>query len=675
MRKYALLFVILAAATGFAQAPAPPDAQSDFPTVDKAANPCADFFQYSCGTWLRNTEIPADQAAWGTFSALHERNLDLLRGILDKASADDPGRNAVDQKIGDYYSSCMDETTVNAKGIEPIHPELDRIAAVHNKTELIDAMARASLHGAGAVFGFYSAADLHNADMVIANIDQGGLSLPDRDYYIKTDPKTAAIRDRYVEYITQAFTLAGQSSAQAAQSAQTVLRIETALAKAAMDRTLRRDPKVRDHKMSRQQAVALAPNLLLDRYFTAAEAPSFSQMNVGNPDFFQQINGLLESESLDAWKTYLSWHVLEQAAPWLSQPFVDADFKMQQALTGQAQIQARWKRCVNSTDRALGEALGQRYVDQNFPPDSKQRMLKMVDALEKALAEDIRTLPWMSEETKKQAEVKLAAITNKIGYPDKWRDYSSLKIVRGDLLGNFERANLFETRRNLAKIGLPPDRQEWHMTPPTVNAYYNPPQNEIVFPAGILQPPFFDKNADDAVNFGGIGLVIGYELTHGFDDQGRKYDAHGNLNDWWTAEDGKKFEERVSCVADEYTGFIAVDDLHLNGRLTLGENTADNGGARVALMALQHMIADDPQGREAQTIDGYTPAQRFFLGFGQVWCEKQRPELTRMRVATDGHSPAKYRVDGVVQNMPEFENAWSCKSGQAMVSASACRVW
>jgi predicted metalloendopeptidase len=302
-------------------------------------------------------------------------------------------------------------------------------------------------------------------------------------------------------------------------------------------------------------------------------------------------------------------------------------------------------------------------------------MLKMVDALEKALAEDIRTLPWMSEETKKQAEVKLAAITNKIGYPDKWRDYSSLKIVRGDLLGNFERANLFETRRNLAKIGLPPDRQEWHMTPPTVNAYYNPPQNEIVFPAGILQPPFFDKNADDAVNFGGIGLVIGHELTHGFDDQGRKYDPHGNLNDWWTAEDGKKFEERASCVADEYTGFIAVDDLHLNGRLTLGENTADNGGARVALMALQHMIADDPHGREAQTIDGYTPEQRFFLGFGQVWCEKQRPELTRMRVATDGHSPAKYRVDGVVQNMPEFEKAWSCKSGQAMVSASACRVW
>jgi putative endopeptidase len=644
-------------------------------TIDKTLDPCVDFYQYACGNWLKTAEIPADQPRWGSFSELHERNLAILRGILEKVSADTPGRDAIDQKIGDYYSSCMDEKTVDAKGIDPLKPELDRIAAVKDKAGLIDAIAHVHLIGPNPLFSFHSAPDLHNADQVIAVIDQGGLSLPDRDYYIKDTPDKVEARKHYVEYVTRVFTLAGQSAQQAADDAQTVLRIETVLAKDSMDRTSRRDPKNRDHKMTRDDAVALASNFELNRFFAASDTPTFSELNVGNPEFFKQVNGLLESESLDAWKTYVSWHLLNGAAPWLSKPFVDANFDMRKALTGQPENQARWKRCVNATDDGLGEALGQRYVELTFGAEGKQRMLKMVDMLETSLDQDIQGLTWMSPDTKKQAKVKLEAIRNKIGYPEVYRDYASLTVKRDDLLGNFQRANEFEARRDINKIGKPLDRKEWGMTPPTVNAYYSGSYNEIVFPAGILQPPFFDKKADDAVNFGAIGLVIGHELTHGFDDQGRKYDPQGNLRDWWTEADGKEFEKRVSCVADEYGGFTAVDDMKLNGRLTLGENTADNGGARIALMALENMIASHPKGAEAQTIDGYTPEQRFFLGFGRVWCEKQRPEYARMRVSTDPHSPGKYRVDGVVENMPEFQKAWNCKAGQPMVSANACHVW
>jgi predicted metalloendopeptidase len=442
-----------------------------------------------------------------------------------------------------------------------------------------------------------------------------------------------------------------------------------------MDRTARRDPRNRDHKMTRDEAVGLAPNFYLNRYFAAAGTPGFSSLNVTNPDFFKQANGVLESESLDALRIYVSWHLIDNSAPWLSKPFVDANFKMQQVLTGQSENKPRWKRCVSSTDNALGEALGQRYVDVTFGVDGKQRMLKMVNALETSLDQDIRDLPWMTEETKKQAKVKLDAIRNKIGYPEVWRDYSSLQIVRGDLLGNFLRANEFEAHRQVAKIGKPLDRNEWQMTPPTVNAYYSSARNEIVFPAGILQPPFFDKQADDALNFGGIGVVIGHELTHGFDDQGRKFDPEGNLRDWWTAQDGSEFEKRASCIADEYSSFVAVDDLTLNGKLTLGENTADNGGARIALMALGRMIADDKTGNKGQAVDGYTPEQRFFIGYGRSWCGKRRPESSRMLVSVDPHSPNKYRVDGVVQNMPEFQKAWGCKAGQPMVRENACRVW
>jgi len=672
MRNYLLLFCIpLLALASFAQT-APKASDSILDTIDKSLDPCNDFYQYSCGTWLKNTEIPGDQSRWGSFSELAERNRAILRGILEKASADKPGRDAIDQKIGDFYDACMDEKAVDAKGAVPLKPELERISAVKDKAALLEVIAHDHLMGANTLFDFGSDADLHNASMDIAYIDQSGLTLPDRDYYLKDDPHNLELRKSLVDYATALFKLNGQSDAQAAESAQTVLRIETALAKASMDRTMRRDPKNLDHKMGRDAFAAMASNFSLDRYFTAVGAPSFTDLNVVNPDFFKDVNAVVASESLDSLKTYASLHVMTVAAPWLSKPFVDANFEYRKALTGQKIIQPRWKRCVAATDNALGEALGQRYVELTFGADGKARMLKMVAALEKSLGEDIQGLDWMSDTTKVEAQKKLVAITNKIGYPDKWRDYTSLTIVRGDLLGNLERANEFESKRQVAKIGKPVDRMEWGMTPPTVNAYYNPSLNEIVFPAGILQPPFFDKNMDDAVNFGGIGLVIGHELTHGFDDEGRQFDPQGNLRDWWTAEDGKKFDERASCIANEYGNFVSIDDLKLNGKLTLGENTADNGGARVSLAALKATMSPADAARK---IDGYTPEQRYFLGFGRVWCEKRRPEIARMSVKTDPHSPGKFRVDGVVQNMPEFEQAWSCKAGQPMVSANACRVW
>lgn len=678
--RLVLAFLVVIPALGFAQSSssAKPAPGFSIDNLDKSLDPCVDFYQYACGNWLKQSEIPADQSSWGSFNELHERNLEIEHGILEKAATGGAGRNPIDQKIGDLYGSCMDEKAVDSKGILALKSELDRINAVPDKQALIVEIAHMHRIGINPLFNFYANSDMHNADQVIAYIDQGGLTLPDRDYYLKDTGKNKDIRQALASYMNEIFTLAATdlgTSAEDSQPADTVLRVETELAKAQMDRTARRDPKNRDHKMSREEAVALGPNFYLDRYFQEVNAPAFKELNVTNPDFFKQINGVLESESLESLKTYVRWHLLHTAAPWLSEPYVDANFKFQQALTGQKVIQARWKRCVNLVDRELGEALGQRYVEVAFPPESKTRMLKMVQLLEKSLDQDIQNLSWMSDDTKKQAQIKLKGIDNKIGYPAVWRDYSSVVIKPVDLLGNVERANEFEATRQVNKIDKPLDRNEWGMTPPTVNAYYNPSFNEIVFPAGILQPPFFDPKMDDAVNFGGIGLVIGHELTHGFDDQGRKFDPQGNYHDWWTKQDGEEFEKRVSCVADEYSNFVAVDDLKLNGRLTLGENTADNGGARIALAALEHLITEDKTGKPVRKIDGYTPEQRFFLGFGRVWCEKRRPETSRMRVLTDPHSPGKYRVDGTVENMPEFQKAWSCKAGQPMVAENACHVW
>jgi len=664
-----LLAVLASAQTSQPQ----PSARFSIDNIDKSVDPCADFYQYACGNWLKTKEIPGDRPSWDSFSEVEEQNLAVLRDILETAEKGGAGRDVVEQKIGDYYGACMDENAVEGKGISPIKPELDRIAAAKSKQDLIDAVAQIHLIGPTPLFNFYSSPDLHNANMVIAYIDQGGLSLPDRNYYLKDEAKMVALRKALTEYATTLFTLSGQSPEKAAASAETVLSIETALAKASMDRTLRRDPKNRDHKMGRDAALALAPNFYLARYFKDLGTPAFSDLNVSNPEFFKEVNGVIESEPLDSLKTYVQWHMVSGSAKWLPKAYVDARFKFRQALTGQSEDQPRWKKCVEATDEALGEALGQKYVDRTFGADGKQRMLTMVDSLEKALDQDIAGLPWMTDATKQQAKVKLEAIRNKIGYPDVWRDYSKLQVTQGDLMGNFLRANEFESRRQIAKIDKPVDKKEWQMTPPTVNAYYSGSMNEIVFPAGILQPPFFDKSMDENVNFGSIGAVIGHELTHGFDDQGRKFDPQGNLRDWWTEQDGKEFEKRASCVADEYSNFVAVDDLKLNGKLTLGENTADNGGARIALMALENMIQQS--GKKPEEIDGYTPEQRYFLGFARVWCEKRKPEFSRMLVNVDPHSPGRFRTNGVLENMPEFQKAWGCKAGQPMVSPNMCRVW
>ena len=600
----------------------------------------------------------------------------MLRGVLEKASANDPSRSPVMQKIGDYYQSCMDEQTVNNRGAEPLSGDLQRIAAIDSRGQLIDVISYLQKKDVTVVFAFSSQPDMHNASMEMAGIRQGGLGLPDRDYYVKEDAKSQETREKYVAHVARMLVLLGDDEATAKKEASSVMDIETRLAKASLERVKMRDPKNRDHKMKVSELAALAPDFDFPKFFAASGGPSFTEVNVVPPDFFQQVNTLLASTPLGDWKAYLRWHTVHASADVLSDAFVNEDFAFfGHYLSGQQELQPRWKRCVSLTDDLLGEALGQPYVTETFGKEGKDRMLEMVNALEKALGADIQDLPWMSPDTKKQAEVKLKAITNKIGYPDKWRDYSSIDIVRGDLVGNTQRANAFEVARERNKIGKPVDKGEWEMSPPTVNAYYQAAQNDINFPAGILQPPFFDQSQDDAVNFGGIGVVIGHELTHGFDDQGSKFDADGNLRNWWTDKDREEFEKRTGCVADEYSSFVAVDDVHLNGRLTLGENTADNGGVRVALAALANQRAGKPDSKENQVIEGFTPEQRFFLGYAQIWCENTTPEAARLRATVDPHSPGRYRVRGALQNDPDFARAFKCKASQPMVSANACRVW
>jgi putative endopeptidase len=640
--------------------------------MDLTATPCVDFYQYACGTWMANNPIPADQPTWGTFNTLADRNRAVLRGILDKASVNDPKRSAVEQKIGDYYASCMDEAAIEKLGSKPLDPELQRIGAMASKEDVLAELIRLHHTGVHAFFEFSSEPDAKNSMQMIAGADQGGLGLPERDYYLKTEPKSVKLRQQYVAHVQKMLELLGETPAKAAADAQVVMRIETDLAKGSLDVVSRRDPNQVYHKMSVKDLQALAPNIDWPKYFAGLSTPSFTELDVSVPEFFKALNAVFVRSSVDDIKTYLRWHLLHSEAPLLSKAFVDENFQFYgRTLTGSMQLEPRWKRCVEDTDNDLGFALGQLYVAQAFPPAAKARVLSMVQEIETMLGQDIQSLDWMTPATKAQAMIKLHAVTGKIGYPDKWRDYSSVKIVRGEAVGNDERATEFDVRRRLNKIGQPVDRSEWDMTPPTVNAYYDPQFNDINFPAGILQPPFFDNRMDAAVNYGAIGSVMGHELTHGFDDQGRQFDAQGNLRDWWTPEDAKEFEKRAECFIKEYSAFTPLDDVHLNGKLTLGENTADNGGVRLAFRALMQSLNGKPQTK----VDGFTPQQRFFLAWGQAWCENVRPEMARMLAQTDPHSPPRDRVNGVLGNMPEFRQAFACHEGQPMVHAPSCRVW
>ena len=642
--------------------------------LDKSIDPCNDFYAYACSKWQAQNPVPSDRPSWGRFNELQDRGEYIVRDILEKAAAKTSGRTATEQKIGDYYASCMDDAAVEKAGSKPLANDLDSIAALKSKNDLAREIMRLHREGADVMFNFDSGSDFKNASQIIAQVDQGGLGMPDRDYYFpkKDDAKAADLLQKYVQHVQKMFELLGDAPNKAAAEAKVVVEIETGLAKGALDQTSRRDPQKIYHKLTNQELAALAPAFNWNVYFEGVGAPKFDSLNVAETEFVKQMQTVIEAHSLDEWKTYLRWHVVHANAPVLPAAFVNENFDFfSKTMQGTKELRPRWKRCVSYANGDLGDAIGEIYVQQTFGAEGKARTLAMVGALEKSLGDDIKSLPWMGEETKKQALVKLAAITNRIGYTDKWRDYSKLEIKRGDALGNSQRANQNDFQRRLNKIGTALNKRDWPYPPMTVNATYNPLENNITFPAGILQPPFYDNQADDAMNFGGIGAVIGHELTHGFDDQGSQFDAEGNLRDWWTADDKKKFEERTGCTRDQYGSFVAVDDLKLNGKLTLGENTADNGGMRIAYMALLSALA----GKEPPAVDGLTAKQRFFLGWANVWCQNRTDAFARMLVTIDPHSPGKNRVNGTVSNMPEFRDAYHCKADAPMVNQNACRVW
>ena len=647
----------------------------DLASMDKTADPCVNFYQYACGGWKKNNPIPADQTSWSVYGKLYQDNLQFLKGILEQASVNGGSRTPVTQEIGDFYAACMDETAVEKQGIGPVRGYLDAIGNLKSAKEIAPLAAQLQqVYGRSVLFRAGSTQDPDNSEQVIAEIDQGGLGLPDRDYYTKEDAKSKETRERYVQHVQKMFELMGENPAAAKIDAGTVTRIETALAKASLTRVDRRDPYKLKHKLKLADLDTLAPNFDWKAYYRAAQYPQIDILNVATPEFFKEVNVCLAEEPLDNWKTYLRFHVIDSAAPYLTSPFVDENFEFyRKYLRGAKEQQPRWKRCVSYTDRELGEALGQVYVSKVFSPELKESTLDMVRRIEDSMAARIQQLDWMSPETKEQALRKLHGIRNKIGYPDKWRDYSSIKISRDDFAGNVARASEFEHHRDINKIGKPVDRGEWDMSPPTVNAYYNPQMNDINFPAGVLQPPLYDASMDAAPNYGDTGGTIGHELTHGFDDEGSQFDATGNLKNWWTKTDREKFDQRTKCVEDQYANYIVVDEIHINSKLTLGEDVADLGGEILAYMAWQGAT----KGQPLSPRDGLTPEQRFFIGFAQWACSNERPEDLRVRAATDPHSPGEYRINGVVVNMPEFAKAFACKAGQPMTKpvGKVCKVW
>ena len=679
-----------AAATGAADESSVPTLEHfDAGLVDKTLDPCQDFYKYSCNKWLTANPIPADQVYWSTGSGLELWNEGLLRDTLEAASKADPNRSAVQQKIGDYWTACMDETGIEAAGLKPLESELARIAALKSKKDITLEIAHLQQVYPGAwqpgdnessspLFGFTGQQDYDNASMVVAQIDQAGLSLPNRDYYLNTDDKSKEILTKYRGHLKKMFVLAGESESQATADAGTVIELETALAQAQMDNVKRRDPKNINNKMSLAQIRELAPSIEWDSYLKAVHATASDHYIVTSPDFFRAEEKLINSHPLDHWQTYLRWQVIHRSAPYLTKAIVNENFDFfSHTLAGAEEQRPRWRRCVAAADRDLGDALGQAYVDRAFSPESKARTIEMVHAIETALSSDIQSLSWMSPATKQQAMVKLKGIEDKIGYPSRWHDYSSVKIGRESYLNNVAQATSFEFERWVAKIGKPVDRAEWTMTPPTINAYYDPQLNTINFPAGILQPPYFDPSKDDAVNYGAIGMVIGHEIIHGFDDQGRKFDDKGNLRDWWTADDAKKYDERGKCISDQYTQEVpdAGAGVKQNGLLTQGEDTADNGGNRLALAALEIVLKQQGKSLDDKGDDGWNYRQRFFLSNAYSWCANVRQQIARLIVTTDPHSLPEFRINNVISNMPEFGQAFGCKAGQKMVRANACRVW
>ncbi len=640
--------------------------------LDRSCKPCDNFYEFAMGSWMKANPIPPQYSTWGTFMQLRDNNLTAMRTLLEAAAEAHAPAGSNEQKIGDFYASCMDTAAIETAGLGPMAGELHVIDGISDRKSLDAAIAKLQQQGAGVLFRFSSGQDIKDSARMVAQASQGGLGMPDRDYYFRDDEKSKQLRVDYERHVAKMFALAGDAPDQAAAEAKTVMTIETALAKASRTRVELRDPEKNYHLLPLADMNTLTPDWPWENYLQEVGSPAVEQVNIRQPEFFKAMNEQLASVALPDWKVYLRWHVLHASAPGLPERFVNENFDFyDRKLTGTKEILPRWKRCVQSTDRNLGEALGQVYVDKYFPPAAKAHAKEMVNNLVAALGEDIPTLSWMGPETKKEALAKLQAFTVKIGYPDKWRDYAKLQIDRTSYSGNLRRSEEFEFARQVAKIGKPVDRTEWNMTPPTVNAYYSSSMNEIVFPAGILQPPFYSPNADDAVNYGGMGAVIGHEISHGFDDQGSKFDGKGNLQEWWTPDDRKNFTERGDCVVNQFNGYEVEPGLHQNGKLVLGESIGDLGGLSIAYAAYEKSIA----GKRPQEIDGFTPEQRFFLAWAQVWGTNQRAEAARLQTNTDPHPLARFRANGPLSNMAAFAKAFGCKKGDGMVREQSCKIW
>ncbi len=648
----------------------------DVNNLDRSVDPCTDFYKFACGGWQKHNPIPADQAGWDVYAKLANDNQQFLWGILEEdAKATD--RTPVQQKVGDYFAACMNTSAIDARGYTPVKPALLEIDALKTRQALVAALGRLQHTYAGSFFfRAGTGQDAVDSSTVIVGIGAGGLGLPDRDYYLKTDPKSVKIREQYVAFIQQLLALTGENSDQTAADSAAVLRIETALAKASMTRVQQRDPHATYHMMTVAELTTLAPSIDWKNYLAlqrGADATTpIAKLNVSQPEFMKAVENELTTEDLAALRAYLRFHLLTGAAPYLAHPFEQADFDFySKTLRGVPAMPPRWKTCTRGVDRALGEALGQEFVRRTFTAETKAKTQRMTSQIETAMQHEIEALDWMSPATKAEALRKLHAIRNKIGYPDHWRDYTALIVKPDDYAGNSERAFRFNQARNWNKLGKPVDLNEWGMTPPTVNAYFNPQMNDINFPAGVLQPPLYDPKEDDAPNYGQTGATIGHELTHAFDDEGRQFDDKGNLRDWWTAEDAKGFESRINCVRDQYAGFVVVDDIHINSKLTSGEDVADLGGTLLAYIAWKKQT----EGQTLTPAEGFTPDQRFWVGMAQWACSNERPENLRVTAITDPHSPGFARINGVVSNIPEFQKAFGCKAGQPMVHTPTCKVW